>query len=54
LNSAIQKYLEDPVAEEILKGDVQEGDTLVADYDGKSDHLSFKVKKKKVEKSAEE
>ncbi len=54
LNRAIQKYLEDPVAEEILKGEVQEGDTLVADYDGKSEVLSFKVKKKKVEKSAEE
>lgn len=54
LNRAIQKYLEDPVAEEILKGDVQEGDTLVADYDGKSEALSFKVKKKKAEKSAEE
>ena len=54
LNRAIQKYLEDPVAEEILKGEVQEGDTLVADYDGKSEVLSFKIKKKKVEKSAEE
>ncbi len=54
LNRAIQKYLEDPVAEEILKGEVQEGDTLVADYDGKSEVLTFKVKKKKVEKSAEE
>ena len=32
LNRAIQKYLEDPVAEEILKGDLREGDTLLADY----------------------
>lgn len=45
LNRAIQKYLEDPVAEEILKGDLEEGGTIVADYDGKSDLLSIKSKK---------
>ncbi|MFY0599560.1 MAG: ATP-dependent Clp protease ATP-binding subunit [Cyclobacteriaceae bacterium] len=48
LNRAIQKYLEDPVAEEILKGEIQEGDTLVADWDGKGDELKLKLKKKKV------
>ncbi|MFZ9045924.1 MAG: ATP-dependent Clp protease ATP-binding subunit [Cyclobacteriaceae bacterium] len=48
LNRAIQKYLEDAVAEEILKGEVTEGDTLQADWDGKSDALSIKLKKKKV------
>merc|ERR1712054_420406 len=48
LNRAIQKYLEDPVAEEILKGEINEGDTLVADWDGKSEELHFKLKKKKV------
>jgi ATP-dependent Clp protease ATP-binding subunit ClpC len=48
LNRAIQKYLEDPVAEEILKGDLSEGETIVADYDGTSDFLSFKSTKKKV------
>ncbi|RLD23769.1 MAG: ATP-dependent Clp protease ATP-binding subunit [Bacteroidetes bacterium] len=47
LNRAIQKYLEDPVAEEILKGDLTEGGVLVADYGGKGDSLSFKVKGKK-------
>ncbi len=47
----IQKYLEDPVAEEILKGEVNQGDTILADYDGKSESLSFKIKKKKVEKT---
>ncbi len=35
LNRAIQKYLEDPVAEEILKGEIEEGGTIFADYDGK-------------------
>ncbi len=48
LNRAIQKYLEDPVAEEILKGDVQEGDTIMADWNGKDDQLIIKVKKRKV------
>ena len=47
LNRAIQKYLEDPIAEEILKGEMNEGDTIVADHNGKDDELSFKVKKKK-------
>jgi ATP-dependent Clp protease ATP-binding subunit ClpC len=46
LNRAIQKYLEDIVAEEILKGEASEGDTLLADHDGTSDHLTVKVKKK--------
>jgi len=33
LKRAIQKYLEDPIAEEILKGEVSEGNTLEVDYD---------------------
>lgn len=47
LNRAIQKYLEDPVAEEILKGEAQEGDTIMAEWDGKSEELTLKVKKRK-------
>ena len=54
LNRAIQKYLEDPVAEEILKGDIQEGDTIVADWDGKADELKLKLKKKKVKEEDKE
>lgn len=50
LNRAIQKYLEDPVAEEILKGDLSDGDVIVADHDGKSDELKFRIKAKKVKK----
>ncbi len=45
LNRAIQKYLEDPVAEEILKGDLKEGDVLMADYDGTGETLTITVKK---------
>ncbi len=54
LNRAIQKYLEDPVAEEILKGDLNEGDTLVADWDEKGEELTIKVKKKKVKQEDKE
>jgi ATP-dependent Clp protease ATP-binding subunit ClpC len=48
LNRAIQKYLEDPVAEEILKGDIEEGGTIIADHDGKSETLTIKSKKPKA------
>ncbi|MBV6642780.1 MAG: ATP-dependent Clp protease ATP-binding subunit [Cyclobacteriaceae bacterium] len=54
LNRAIQKYLEDAVAEEILKGEIQEGDTIVADWDKKSDELTIKLKKKKVRQEDKE
>lgn len=50
LNRAIQKFLEDVVAEEILRGDIMEGDVIIADYDGKSDELKIRVRKKKVPK----
>ncbi|OFY64053.1 MAG: Clp protease ClpC [Bacteroidetes bacterium RIFCSPLOWO2_02_FULL_36_8] len=49
LNRAIQKLLEDPVAEEILKYELQKGDKLVADYDKEKDALAFNVEKKAPE-----
>jgi ATP-dependent Clp protease ATP-binding subunit ClpC len=52
LNRAIQKYLEDQVAEEILKGDVKEGDIIVADHKDKDEQLTVYTKKaKKKEES---
>ena len=48
LNRAIQKYLEDPIAEEILKGEIEEGGILVADHEEKKDTLTIKVKKPKA------
>jgi ATP-dependent Clp protease ATP-binding subunit ClpC len=44
LNRAIQKYLEDPVAEEILKGDLREGDVLLADH-VEGEQLTITVKR---------
>ena len=54
LNRAIQKYLEDPVAEEILKGEISEGDIIHASWDKKSEELSFKLKKKKAKENKEQ
>lgn len=50
LHRAIQKYLEDPLAEEILNQNIESGDFIVADVD--NDKLTFKVNKsiKKVTK----
>jgi ATP-dependent Clp protease ATP-binding subunit ClpC len=50
LNRAIQKYLEDLVAEEILKGELTDGDVIFADHDGKSEALKIKIKKKAKKK----
>lgn len=53
LNRAIQKYLEDPMAEEILGGDIAEGDTILADYSGEGDTLTVTIKKN-IEKTESE
>ncbi len=53
LNRAIQKYLEDAVAEEILKGEVQPGDTIMADYEDKKEELTLELKKRKADKKKE-
>ncbi|MEZ0540301.1 ATP-dependent Clp protease ATP-binding subunit [Fibrella arboris] len=45
LSRAIQRYLEDPVAEEILKGELKEGDVILADYSGEGELLTISVKK---------
>ena len=46
LNRAIQKYLEDPLAEEILKGELAEGEVIEADFIAESDTLTLVRKKK--------
>jgi ATP-dependent Clp protease ATP-binding subunit ClpC len=48
LSRAIQKYLEDPIAEEILKAELENGDTIVADHDGAEDALVFSIKDTKT------
>src|SRR5436190_948574 len=44
LHRAIQKYLEDPLAEEILNMNVKNGDVLIADLDDEKAKIIFKVK----------
>ncbi|MES2794640.1 MAG: ATP-dependent Clp protease ATP-binding subunit [Bacteroidota bacterium] len=49
LNRAIQRYLEDPVAEEILKGNLAEGEIILADYSGEGDSLTITRELKQAE-----
>jgi ATP-dependent Clp protease ATP-binding subunit ClpC len=55
LHRAIQKYLEDPLAEEILNMNIHDGDILVADLDKENQKLVFSLQnnssKSKSEKS---
>ncbi|HVU56710.1 MAG TPA: ATP-dependent Clp protease ATP-binding subunit, partial [Puia sp.] len=51
LHRAIQKYLEDPLAEEILNMSIKNGDVLVADLDKENAKIRFTLKEKTKEKS---
>jgi ATP-dependent Clp protease ATP-binding subunit ClpC len=55
LHRAIQKYIEDPLAEEILNQNVQAGDTIIVNIDeNQSEKLIFDIKKKKKKTAKEE
>ena len=58
LHRAIQKYLEDPLAESILGGKFKEGDTILVDFDEKESRIMIKpagaAKRKKKEDKEEE
>ncbi|MEY3922002.1 MAG: hypothetical protein RL634_1763, partial [Bacteroidota bacterium] len=53
LHRAIQKYLEDPLAEEILNMSIKEGDVMIADLDKENQKITFTIKQhpEKKEKS---
>ncbi|WP_293295899.1 ATP-dependent Clp protease ATP-binding subunit [Allomuricauda sp.] len=51
LKRAIQKYIEDALAEEIVNSKLEEGDSIFMDLDEKNDELTIKIKK--AEKSPE-
>jgi ATP-dependent Clp protease ATP-binding subunit ClpC len=51
LKRAIQKYIEDALAEEIITSHVQDGDSIIMDLDEKSQELKIKIEK--AEKPAE-
>ncbi|MFA6923879.1 MAG: ATP-dependent Clp protease ATP-binding subunit [Bacteroidales bacterium] len=48
LKRAIQKYLEDPLAEEIIKSKLTEGDTINIDFNKDDDTLKMETKKKEA------
>ncbi|RZK91239.1 MAG: ATP-dependent Clp protease ATP-binding subunit, partial [Pedobacter sp.] len=54
LKRAIQKYLEDPIAEEILKGEVSEGDVLEVNYDKEKEEIVVGPKSTGKKKKKEE
>jgi ATP-dependent Clp protease ATP-binding subunit ClpC len=54
LHRAIQKYLEDPLAEEILNHNIKEGDKAIADYDKTQEKIVFTVSKGKDKKEKTE
>ncbi|WP_343633790.1 ATP-dependent Clp protease ATP-binding subunit [Fluviicola sp.] len=48
LKRAIQKYIEDPLAEEIIKANLHEGDTIVLDIDEANASLKISIEKGKT------
>ena len=50
LKRAIQKYLEDPMAEVIIKSDLSEGDTIWVDLDKKKEEIKISMRKSKEKK----
>ncbi len=54
LKRSIQKYLEDLMAEEIIKAEIKEGDTIVVNYSKKNDHITIKVQESQQNKEAKE
>ncbi|MBL7921902.1 MAG: ATP-dependent Clp protease ATP-binding subunit [Bacteroidia bacterium] len=54
LKRAIQKYLEDPMAEEIIKSNLAEGDEIEVDYNKEKDEVVVSTHKPKAKKGKKE
>ena len=52
MRRSIQKHLEDPLADEIINANVEEGDTIEVGFDKKKEEITVKVKKNKGGKSS--
>ena len=52
LKRAIQKYIEDSLAEEIVNSKIDEGDNIFMDLDEKKDELTIKINKAKKSSKA--
>ncbi len=53
LKRAIQKYLEDPMAEVLISADIAEGDTINVGFDSKKEEITVMIQKLKKEKKTE-
>jgi ATP-dependent Clp protease ATP-binding subunit ClpC len=53
LKRAIQKYLEDPLAEEIIKSKLNEGDTIKVSVDGEKKEIAINISKPRKSKKTE-
>ena len=53
LKRALQKYLEDPMAELIIKASMTEGDVISVELDKKKDEITISVKKQKEKQEKE-
>lgn len=53
LARTIQKYVEDPVADEILSGNINEGETIKVKFNKTKNEIFIKTKKSKIEKEEE-
>lgn len=54
LKRAIQKYIEDPLAEEIIKTNLSEGDTIHVDFDKTKQEINIKIAKPRKKKAKPE
>jgi ATP-dependent Clp protease ATP-binding subunit ClpC len=54
LNRAIQKYIEDALAEKIINTEINEGDEINMDFDSKKEELTLKIKDNKKEEKPNE
>ncbi len=54
LNRAIQKYVEDPLAEEIINAKLKDGDSILIDYNKKDDKVVIDIEKGKTSNKKKE
>jgi ATP-dependent Clp protease ATP-binding subunit ClpC len=54
LKRAIQKYVEDPLAEHIISANLQEGDSISLSYEGEEAGIQVKITKAKKKKKADD
>jgi ATP-dependent Clp protease ATP-binding subunit ClpC len=51
LKRAVQKYIEDPLAEEIIKSNLSEGDSILVDFDKEKQEIEVKISKPRKKRS---